>query len=258
MTKSTTSTVVLAAGALLIGGVATAAYMNHRGQSASYVATKDSGTRQGLEYAQIMNVSPVAEKVTSYGTVTSVDPVKESISTHKPEQICHDVVVHERLPERDGNIGGTVAGALIGGLVGNQFGHGNGRKATTAAGAVAGGFVGNEIDREHVGGRVVAKTVKRCHSEDVTSESTVTKGYTVNFRRDDGTTGSQHMDDKPGDKIDLGQVDHVVGYDVTYQYDGQQKQVRLPERPSADRLPVVDGQIVTQTLSTNKDASSHQ
>ena len=72
-------------------------------------------------------------------TVIGTDPVRESSTTTTPQQVCEDVTVQERLPERDGNVGGTVAGALIGGLVGNQVGGGNGRKAATAAGAVAGG-----------------------------------------------------------------------------------------------------------------------
>ena len=42
---------------------------------------------------------------------------------------------------------GAVAGGVVGGLVGNQFGHGNGRAATTVLGAVGGGFAGNAIER---------------------------------------------------------------------------------------------------------------
>lgn len=42
---------------------------------------------------------------------------------------------------------GIVAGGLVGGLVGNQFGHGNGRTATTVLGAVGGGFAGNAIEK---------------------------------------------------------------------------------------------------------------
>jgi len=42
---------------------------------------------------------------------------------------------------------GAVAGGVVGGLVGNQFGHGNGRVATTVLGAVGGGFAGNAIEK---------------------------------------------------------------------------------------------------------------
>lgn len=42
---------------------------------------------------------------------------------------------------------GAVTGGVVGGLVGNQFGHGNGRVATTVLGAVGGGFAGNAIEK---------------------------------------------------------------------------------------------------------------
>ncbi|MCR6479034.1 glycine zipper 2TM domain-containing protein [Variovorax sp. ZS18.2.2] len=42
---------------------------------------------------------------------------------------------------------GAVAGGVVGGLVGNQFGHGNGRVATTVLGAVGGGFAGNAVEK---------------------------------------------------------------------------------------------------------------
>ncbi len=42
---------------------------------------------------------------------------------------------------------GVVGGGVVGGLVGNQFGHGNGRAATTVIGAVGGGFAGNAIEK---------------------------------------------------------------------------------------------------------------
>jgi hypothetical protein len=42
---------------------------------------------------------------------------------------------------------GAVAGGVVGGVVGNQFGHGNGRVATTVLGAVGGGFAGNAVEK---------------------------------------------------------------------------------------------------------------
>jgi outer membrane lipoprotein SlyB len=53
--------------------------------------------------------------------------------------------VQKRLQSTSGV--GAVAGGVVGGLVGNQFGHGNGRAATTVLGAVGGGFAGNEIEK---------------------------------------------------------------------------------------------------------------
>ena len=148
------------------------------------------------------------------------DPVRETSTTQTPHEVCQDVTVQERLPERDGNVGGTVVGAVVGGLLGNRVGGGNGKKAATAAGAVAGGFIGNQIDKRHVGGRVVNRTERQCHTETATSESSRVTGYNVTYRNEDGTTGTMRMASKPGSRIAMGTNDVVKGYNVTYRYDG--------------------------------------
>ena len=154
--KSNTLAVALAA--LLVGGVATAGYMNSRGDSqpapvaAPLNANADILGPNGeplpldaaipasgrLEYADVLDVTPITEREPLYATVIGSEPVRETSTSSSPQEVCEDVVVQERMPERDGNVGGTVAGALIGGLVGNQVGGGDGRKAATVAGAVAG------------------------------------------------------------------------------------------------------------------------
>jgi uncharacterized protein YcfJ len=183
--------------------------------------------------------------------VIDVDPVRETSTTNTPRQVCNDVVVQDRLPERDGNVGGTVAGALIGGLVGHQVGGGNGRKLATVAGAVGGGFVGNRVDRNHVGGRVVERVDRQCRTVTDTSQSSRTVAYTVTFRNPDGTTGTQRMTSRPGSRIRVGTDNAVVGYDVTYRYEGAEHTVRMDERPAA-RLPVVDGRVVTGTAVASR------
>ncbi|CTP83592.1 hypothetical protein A6R71_01290 [Xanthomonas translucens pv. arrhenatheri] len=264
--KSNTTTILVAAGALLVGGVATAAFMNNRDKqefvgngdvrpaldnSPSGDAVASNGVGGKLEYADVVRVDPITQKEQRYAEVIGTEPLRETSSTTTPRQVCNDVVVQERLPERDGNVGGTVVGALVGGLLGNQVGHGNGRKAATAAGAVAGGFIGNEVDRNHVGGRVVDRTERKCHTENSTAESSRITGYTVTYRNDDGSTGTMRTDSKPGSRIALGRDDVVKGYEVTYRYDGQEKTVRMDDRPNSDRLPVLDGRLVTQTASAS-------
>ncbi|WCE03537.1 glycine zipper 2TM domain-containing protein [Pseudoxanthomonas sp. JBR18] len=263
--KNTTTMILVGAGALLFGGVATAAYMNHH-QSAQTLATTDEASVSSapledalpandvpagaqLQYADVVSVEPVTKSGTLYATVIGTDPVRETTTTTTPHEVCEDVVVNERLPERDGNVGGTVAGAVIGGLIGNQIGGGHGRDAATAAGAVAGGFVGNRVDRNHVGGRQVQRTERQCHTENATSESSRVTGYNVTYRNPDGTTGTMRMDSKPGSRIAMGKSKEVAGYNVTYRYDGQEKTVRLDQKPDSDRLPVIDGRVVTQTAS---------
>ena len=265
--KSTT-TILVATGALLFGGIATAAYMNNRDKPAEFVSATtglpveaDTSTAlddavvidnaippAALQYAQVVKVDAITNKDKVYATVIGSEPVRETTTTSVPHEVCQDVVVEERLPERDGNAGGTVAGAVIGGLLGNQVGGGNGKKAATAAGAVVGGVIGNKVDRNHVGGKVVARTERQCHTESTNSESSRVTGYNVTYRNADGTTGTMRMGSKPGTRIAMGNTDKVVGYDVTYRFDGEEKTVRMDDKPG-ERLPVIDGQVVTRTAS---------
>ncbi|HEY0502366.1 MAG TPA: glycine zipper 2TM domain-containing protein [Lysobacter sp.] len=259
----------VALASLLVGGVAVAAFNSFRSNdNAQAGVAGEQATGEGgdvaadgaiqsgnVEYADVVNVKAINEKEKLYATVLGSDAIRETSTASTPREVCEDVVVQERAPERDGNVGGTVAGAVIGGLVGNQIGSGNGRKAATAAGAVAGGFIGNQVDKRHVGGKVTSRTERQCHTTTSTSQSTRVVGYNVTYRNPDGTTGTMRTDSKPGSQIFLGEEDKVVGYDVTYRYDGQEQTVRMDDRPVGDRLPVIDGQVVTQTASASTGAS---
>ena len=237
--KNNTIAIAIALAALLVGGVAVAAYQNNRGDAEGPGAS-------GLDYATVLDVKPVTERQQQYADVIGSKAVRETSTSSAPHEVCNDVVVQDRLPERDGNVGGTVAGAIIGGLVGNQIGGGNGRKLATAGGAVAGGVIGNRVDRNHVGGQVVNRTERQCHTTTTTSQSSRVVGYEVTYRNPDGTTGTLRSDAKPGERIALGMEDVPVAYDVTYRYDGRERTVRMPEAPTDNRVPVVDGQVVAQ------------
>lgn len=266
------NTLAIALGALLVGGVATAGYLNNRDNASSAQSPRDVATAQfsdangeplpvdgaipasgRLQYAEVVAVAPVLEREQLYATVIGSDPVRESSTTSTPQQVCEDVVVAERMPERDGNVGGTVAGALIGGLVGNQVGGGDGRKAATVGGAVAGGYIGNRVDRRHVGGQVVNRTDRRCRTVNNASTSSRTVAWNVTYRNPDGTTGSMRTESRPGTRIALGEGSKTVGYDVSYRLDGRTSTVRMDREPGP-RLPVIDGQVVTQVAAVDASA----
>ena len=263
------NTLAIALASLLVGGVATAAYINNRGPvTADTLADADPAQLSSgemiaddrpiddsripvggtLDYATVVAVEPVTRSEPLYATVLGTEPVRETITGSAPREICEDVAVQERLPERDGNVGGTVAGALIGGLVGNQVGDGNGRKAATVAGAAAGGYIGNRVDRKHVGGKVVTRTDRQCRTVSQATTSSRTVAWNVTYRNPDGTTETMRTDRKPGKRISLGNEKTVIGYDVTYRYRGQEQQLRMDDKPGA-RLPVIDGRVVTQVAA---------
>ena len=248
------NTLAIALGALLVGGVATAGFINNKHDAGQPTSVADAGRAPasvadtGLAYADVVGVEPVIEREERYATVIGTDPVRESSTTTTPQQVCEDVAVQQRQPERDGNVGGTVAGALIGGLVGNQVGGGDGRKAATAAGAVAGGFIGNRVDRNHVGGQVVNRVDRRCRTVNNTSTSSRTVAWNVTYRNPDGTTGTMQTDRKPGDRIALGADDRSGAYDVRYLLHGDSRTVRMAQ-PPGERLPLLDGEVVSPVAS---------
>jgi len=247
------NTLAIALASLLVGGVAVGAYHNSRDKAASpdlstaeEIAENAAAEEGGrLEYAPVVAVAPVTEKAELYATVIGTEPVRETTTSTTPRQVCEDVVVQERLPERDGNVGGTVAGAVIGGLVGSNVGSGSGRRAATAAGAVAGGVIGNKVDKRHVGGRVVERVDRQCHTVQDSAQSSRVVAYNVTYRNPDGTTGTMRTGEKPGNRIALGSEDRTIGYDVTYRYDGAEQTIRMDEEPG-ERLPVIDGEVMTR------------
>jgi uncharacterized protein YcfJ len=183
--------------------------------------------------------------------VIGTDPVRETSTTSTPRQVCNDVVVQEQAPRRDPhNVGGTVAGALIGGLIGNQVGGGTGKKLATVGGAVGGGFAGRAIEEHHAVNKTVSRTEQQCHTEASTSQSSRVVAYNVTYRNPDGTTGTMRTGSKPGSRIALGSENKTVGYDVTYSFNGHESTIRMDHKPG-DKLPVVDGQVVTQVAAVD-------
>ncbi|HET8818121.1 MAG TPA: glycine zipper 2TM domain-containing protein [Xanthomonadaceae bacterium] len=255
------NTLAIALASLLVGGVAVAAFQNNR-QPPPYEAAGTEAVAEdaagfdffgdrGLEYAEVVAVEPVTRPTTLYATVLATEPVRETVTTSTPRQVCNDVVVQERQPERDGLLGGTIAGAVIGGALGNQVGDGNGQKLATVAGAVAGGYAGRKIDQRHVGGQVVANTRTECHTVSDTSQSSRVVAWNVTYRNPDGTTGSLRSGEEPGERIRLGEGEEVIGYDVTYRHEGVERTVRMDDQPGT-RLPIVDGQVVLQTAALDE------
>ena len=141
----------------------------------------------------------------SYAEVVDVQPRTRSVA--EPREVCTDVPVQRQKPVRDEHqVAGTVIGAALGGVLGNQVGDGRGRDLAKVAGVLAGGYAGNKVQERIQRNAVETVMERRC--ETVYDQRT--------------------------------QAD---GYDVTYEFEGRTKTVRMQQAPGS-RLPVRDGRVI--------------
>jgi uncharacterized protein YcfJ len=114
-----------------------------------------------------------------------------------PRQACTTQWVNEtHRVDAPRNYGGAVIGGVAGAVLGNQLGQGHGRTAATALGAVVGAFTGDRVARRGRDARTeqVPRQVQTCQ--------------TVNEVQQ-----------------------RLTGYQVTYDYRGQQYTTLMPEHP---------------------------
>jgi uncharacterized protein YcfJ len=211
---------------LAVGGIAVASYGGLSGGPRAEVLSSEEIRVTEPIYAEVVNVSPIAEQ----------RPVSR--------QQCSERTVQRRAPERFGDKDGMVVGAVVGGLLGNQVGSGSGRAAATAAGVLAGGAIGKEADRRHTGGRRYDERVQDCRQ--VQDSETVVVGYEVEYRGDAGS-GQKRVAQRPGSQIQIGERERVVGYDVSWRYGELTGESRLREKPG-ETLPVIDGKVAPEQV----------
>jgi len=127
-----------------------------------------------------------------FAKVVDVQPVFENINVAEPREECwNEPVTYTEGPVYDGYRSGTpeIVGGIIGGLIGNQFGSGSGRAAATAAGVALGASVAHDNQN------------RRYYNNAPRYERTVTERRCV--VREDYRSERQ-----------------LIGYDVTYDYNG--------------------------------------
>src|SRR5690606_780265 len=119
---------------MLVGGGAIAAYQTF-----------------STPYAEVVSATPITVREPIYGDVISSTAVTE-LRTGKRE-VCEEVAVEKRKPERFGDKDGMVVGAVVGGLLGNQVGKGRGGRFASVAGGAGGDDARRESVRRHEGGQ---------------------------------------------------------------------------------------------------------
>lgn len=142
-----------------------------------------------------MTLAAHAETFVDTARVRHVEPQYENISV--PRDACSTSWVNE--PQRlqsERNYGGAVIGGVAGAVLGNQVGKGHGREAATALGAVVGAFTGDHVSNRNRADRYgqTQRQVQSCQTV-----------YDVQQR--------------------------LTGYQVTYDYQGQQYTALMPNDP---------------------------
>jgi uncharacterized protein YcfJ len=140
-----------------------------------------------------------------YAAVVESRPIVQVVEISTPQEQCwEEEYVVERRYGRSGSNTPAILATIIGGALGNAVGHNKSNKQVGAVvGAVLGHSIGRDIMRERQGpnGRVV-ETVERCE-----------------------TVYEQHEEER------------IVGYQVTYNYNGQDYSVRTDTDPG-DQIQV--------------------
>jgi len=135
-----------------------------------------------------------AETYFDNARVRSVDPQYETVSV--PREQCSSQWINETRRTGRRDYGGAVLGGVAGALLGNQVGRGHGREAATAVGAVVGAFAADRM----------ANRDRWDQYEEVPRE--VTTCRTVNEVQT-----------------------RIVGYQVNYEYRGQQYATLMHDNP---------------------------
>lgn len=136
----------------------------------------------------------------SYAQVVDVQPVYETVQVPENRKVCeNNSRANSNNRTHNSNGGGAILGGIIGGIIGNRFGKGHGRRAATAAGVLAGAAIGS--------GKQAS-------------------GYNNN-RYSQNNNGRRYC----YTQRDYRQEQRIVGYDVSYDYNGQIYQSRLQNHP---------------------------
>lgn len=146
-----------------------------------------------------------------FARVVDVQPVYDEVPVSEPRRVCwNEPVTYASEPRytryRPRNDTPEIVGGIIGGLIGNQFGHGDGRAAATVAGFALGSAVARDAERrdryyDSYGPRY-ERTVneRRCEVREDYRRERQLIGYDVTYDYN-GTVGRTFTERQPGTEI---------------------------------------------------------
>jgi uncharacterized protein YcfJ len=159
--------------------------------SVAGTAAADPRGRSGVDYARVVDVTPIVRQV------RIETPARECW-----QETEYQTIRREAPGYRQGSPLPALAGGIIGGVVGHQFGSGSGKAAMTAVGALVGASMGAQAEdrRVYSGGPSRASyeerpvTVQHCQTTTTYQVEERLEGYRVTYvyggRRYQTTTAS--------------------------------------------------------------------
>ena len=136
-----------------------------------------------------------------WAKVIEAKPVTRIIRKPVDKEVCWQEEVYREIPEYRSRAP-QIFGAILGGLIGNQFGHGSGRDAMTLAGAALGNAVAKDTQRRNYPKRYYMALEDRCGINTEWRESERIIGWDVSYEYQ-GITYLTRMHDEPGERIQV-------------------------------------------------------
>ncbi len=141
-------------------------------------------------------------RVLDEARVLNSEAIYQTVQVNKPVQRCWEEQV--RVSSGSGYESATpkIVGALVGAAVGNEFGKGRGNDLATVAGAILGGSIGRDVQANSTANRQSDQVVyeERCETVDRYLPEERLVGYDVTYRYN-GIVYSAVTDYEPGEVI---------------------------------------------------------
>ena len=136
-----------------------------------------------------------------WARVVEANPVTRIIRRPIDKEVCWQEEVYREIPEYRSRTP-QIFGAILGGLIGNQFGSGSGRDAMTFAGAALGSAIAKDNQRRIYPRKYYAALEDRCGINTEWKETHQIIGWDVTYEYQ-GVTYLTRMQDEPGDRIQV-------------------------------------------------------
>jgi uncharacterized protein YcfJ len=135
----------------------------------------------------------------AWADVVEAEPVTRIVRQPVETEVCWQEEVYREIPERRSKAP-QIVGAILGGIIGNQFGGGSGQDAMTLAGATLGHAIAKDSQRRANPQKFYASLEDRCGVNTEWKESRVVLGWDVTYEYQ-GVTYLTRMAQEPGDQI---------------------------------------------------------